>query len=455
MDDLIIRGGTVVTPEGVGVADVAINDEWIVALGPELDRTGRTELDARGLWVLPGLIDVHVHFNEPGRSEWEGIWHGSRALAAGGGVLFVDMPLNSVPAVLDRAAFEAKRRAAEAQALVDFALWGGLVPGNLAALPELAEAGVVGFKAFLADSGVPEFPAADDDTLLEGMRIAAQLGLPVAVHAENAAIVRGRATALRRAGRTSPRDYAASRPVIAEVEAIQRALLFAEETGCTLHVVHVSTVRGVALVQEARQRGIDVSVETCPHYLLWTEDDLERLGAVAKCAPPLRSRAEQEGLWQALLAGAIDLVASDHSPSPPELKQADDFFAVWGGINGVQCTLAALLTAGVAERGLALPALARLVAERPAERFRLGPRGRLAAGYLADLVLVDPEAAWTLGEEDLRTRHRCTPYLGMRFRGRIRQTVCRGRTVFRDGQIVESGRGRLVRPHREGSGTHA
>jgi allantoinase len=450
MEDVIIRGGQVVTPDAVFAADVAIADGQIAAIGPDLSGPAREEIDARGLLVFPGVIDIHVHFNEPGRVEWEGLWHGSRAFAAGGGVLFADMPLNSVPPVIDRDAFEQKRRSAERQTLVDFALWGGLVPGNLRELPHLAAAGVIGFKAFMADSGVPEFPAADDYTLLEGMRLAAELRLPVAVHAENAVLVRQLAEDARRSGRISPRDYARSRPVIAEVEAIQRALCFAAETGCALHIVHVSTARGIALALAAREQGVDVSVETCPHYLVFTEDDLERLGALVKCAPPLRSRVEQERLWAALQRGEIDLVASDHSPAPPALKEADDFFAAWGGIAGVQSTLPVLLTEGVAARGLSLSLLARVLADRPAERFRLGRRGRLTEGATADLVLVEPDTSWTLTPDHLHTRYRLSPYVGYTFRGRVRRTIVRGQTVYCDGQFDERVRGQLVRPQEEG-----
>ena len=252
------------------------------------------EVDARGLAVFPGVIDVHVHFNEPGRTDWEGAATGSRALAAGGGTAFFDMPLNSTPCTLNAAAFDDKRVALEAASIADFGLWGGLVPGSIPDMPEMAARGVVGFKAFMADSGLPEFPRADDLTLLDGMRAAARLGLPVAVHAESDELTR--ALSERMTGRDA-RDVLASRPVIAELDAIQRALLFAGSTGARLHIVHVSTGGGVAMAAEARARGVDVSIETCPHYLFFTEEDIERLGVVAKCAPPLRSIDDQRGLW--------------------------------------------------------------------------------------------------------------------------------------------------------------
>src|ERR1700684_2562020 len=284
MPDLLVRGD---------IDDIAVEDGKIVAIGPELPGAAE-EIDARGLHIFPGLIDVHLHFNEPGRTEWEGAATGSRALAAGGGTLFFDMPLNSTPCTVNAEAFDRKRAALAASSITDFALWGGLIPGNIPEMAELADRGVVGFKAFLCDSGLPEFPRADDQTLFDGLREAARLGLPVAVHAESHELTQG--------DRGSVKAFLASRPVIAELEAIQRATLLAREAGAKLHIVHVSSGRGVALAAEARAQGTDVSIETCPHYLFFTEDDVERLGAVAKCAPPLRAAAEQDALWKQLRA---------------------------------------------------------------------------------------------------------------------------------------------------------
>lgn len=453
MWDLVVRGGTLILPTGPARADLAVQDGVIARIAPEIAGPAREELDATGLYVFPGAVDVHVHFNEPGRAHWEGFATGSRALAAGGGTTCADMPLNSLPPVLDRRAFELKRRAAEAASVVDFALWGGLVPGNLDALPELADAGAVGFKAFMCDSGVPEFPAVDDLTLWEGMQVARALGLPVAVHAESDGLVRGLAARLRAAGRRDVRAYLASRPVLAEVEAVQRALLLAEETGASLHVVHVSSGRAVAAIAEARRRGVDVTLETCPHYLLFTEEDVERIGAALKCAPPVRGAADRDALWQALREGTIDLVASDHSPAPPELKETGDFFSAWGGVAGVQFTLIALLSEGPA-RGLDPAAVARLVAEQPARRFRLPGKGALREGYDADLALVEL-TPWTPSARDLHQRHAVSPYLGLTFAARVRRTLVRGRTVFADGVACAGAGGRLVRPlpARAGAGT--
>jgi allantoinase len=440
--DLTVREGTLVTVDGHRHADLAIEDGRIVDVAPDLPRA-REEIDAAGLLVLPGVIDVHLHFNEPGRTEWEGAATGSRAFAAAGGTLFFDMPLNSTPCTITPRDFDLKRAALEASSVTDFALWGGLVPGRVAEMSEMAARGVVGFKAFMSDSGLPEFPRTDDSTLVEGLSEAARLGLPVAVHAENDELTRG----LAKATDGGARAFLASRPVVAELEAIQRVLLFAGETGAKLHIVHVSSGRGVAMAAEARARGVDVSIETCPHYLYFTDEDVERLGTVAKCAPPLRPGSDQESLWAELLTGRVDLVASDHSPTDPMLKGAD-FRTAWGGISGVQSTLSVLLERGHHQRQLPLERIVSLLATMPARRFRIGGKGSLSLGQDADLLLLDPTDAFTLEAGDLHQRHKTTPYLGRSFRGRVRRTIRRGETIFADGQITARTLGRIVRPSR-------
>jgi allantoinase len=415
--DLLIRGCEPV--------DVAVDDGRIVATGAELGLSATETVDATGLRVLPGAVDAHVHFNDPGRADWEGWASGTAAAAAGGTTCVVDMPLNAHPPTVDADAFRRKVAAADGAAITDFALWGGLVPGNVARLAELAELGVVGFKAFMCPSGIDDFEAVDDGVLGEGMAEAARLGLPVAVHAESPALLAAPT------GR-SWRDFLNSRPLEAELDAIGRAIALAESTGCSLHVVHVSTGRGVRLVAAARARGVDVTCETCPHYLVLDEDDLERLGAVAKCAPPLRSRADRDDLRAELAAGHVDFLASDHSPAPGSMKQGDDAFAIWGGISGCQSLLALALTEGVASE---------LVAARPAARLRLPGKGRLEPGADADLVLVDMSVESELRADDLHYRHRHSPYVGMRMRARIEATYLRGQRVD-----DAAPRGRVVRP---------
>jgi allantoinase len=446
MTDRVIRGGSLVLPGRVEQLDLAIEDGAIQAIGPELPGA-RQEIDAHGLHVFPAVIDVHLHFNEPGRTEWEGAATGSRALAAGGGAVFFDMPLNSTPCTVNAKEFDRKNAAFEAASIADFGLWGGLVPRSIGNMAELANRGVVGFKAFLCDSGLPEFPRADDDTLFEGLKQAARLGLPVAVHAENQELTAALSSRAKEQGRSTVRDFLRSRPVIAEVEAIQRATLLAGEAGAKLHIVHISSGRGVAAAAEARSRGVDVSIETCAHYLYFTEEDVERLGAVAKCAPPLREASHQNVLWSQLLAGVVDVVASDHSPAPPDFKNGD-FWKAWGGIAGVQSTLAVLLDQGFHRRNLPLAAIANLLAGYPAQRFRIPKKGSLVVGNDADLVLVDLAETHTLRAEDLWQRHPLTPYIGNTFRGVARETIRRGETIFRNGAITGRESGRLVRPHR-------
>jgi allantoinase len=439
--DLLVRGARLASG---AIADIAVADGRITALAPELPGTAAELIDARGLLALPGVVDAHVHIDDPGRAHWEGFATGTAALAAGATTCAIDMPLNSIPPTIDGAGFDAKARAAEGVARIDVALWGGLVPGDRDRLDELAARGVVGFKAFMSASGVEEFPAADDLTLLEGMARAARLGLPVAVHAESDELTRRLARRALAAGRSAMRDYLASRPVVAELEAIGRAIAFAAETGCALHVVHVSTGRGVGLVAEARARGVDVSCETCPHYLVLDEHDAERLGAIAKCAPPLRAAAEREALWERL--DEIELVASDHSPAPGALKQGDDMFAVWGGIAGAQTLLALLYDASIARGGPALARLAQLLAGAPARRFGLAPaKGELAVGADADIALLDPGGSWAIARDELLDRHRLSPFAGRTLRGRVVRTILRGRTIARDGRISGPPCGRLLR----------
>jgi allantoinase len=445
--DLIIRGGKIVTHAGERVADVGIADGKIAALESNLFGKSESEINASGLHIFPGLIDAHVHFNEPGRTDWEGIETGSRALAAGGGTLFFDMPLNAHPPTCDAESFDLKFAAAQKNSLTDFAFWGGLVPGNLDKLEELAACGVIGFKAFMSNSGIEDFQSVDDKTLREGMKRAAKLNLPVAVHAESETLTSKLTAEKIAAGKISVRDYLESRPIAAELEAIRRAIDLGGETGCALHIVHVSSGEGVALIAEAKKNGADVSCETCPHYLVLTEADVEKLGAVAKCAPPLRNPATVAKLWEQLLAGNVATIGSDHSPSPPELKTDKNFFKVWGGISGVQHTLPLLLTENKKQNSFALPLIAKLTSFNVAERFRLPKtKGRLEVGADADFALVDLSQNFSVRAEDLLYRHQQSPYIGRALTGRVVQTILRGETIFKDGKIVGAKKGRLIKP---------
>ncbi|HVL24670.1 MAG TPA: allantoinase AllB [Thermomicrobiales bacterium] len=443
--DVLVRNGHVVTEQGDDMADIGISDGRIAEIGPELAGSAAEEIDLAGATVFPGVVDAHVHVNEPGRTEWEGWASGSAAMAAGGTTTCVEMPLNAIPPTLDGAAFDAKVAALARSSIVDVALWGGLTPANLDRLEELADRGVVGFKAFLSRSGTSEFRHADDDTLFLGMQRAAALDLPVAVHAENDAITAGRAARAVAAGSCTMRDYLESRPVVAELEAIGRAVLLAEAAGCRLHIVHVSSGAGVALIVAARERGVDVTCETCPHYLLFTDEDVERIGALAKCAPPIRDARERETLWEAVRNGDVDWIASDHSPAPPSMKRGEDAFAIWGGISGCQHLLATALT-GSHTHHVGASIVARLLATAPAERLRLAGKGAIAVGNDADLTWGTRQDPAPLPVEEVRYRHPRSAWDEVPLTWRAGGTMLRGTVIARDGRVIAEGGGRLVRP---------
>ncbi|MEY2878634.1 MAG: Allantoinase [Verrucomicrobiota bacterium] len=447
---LVVRGGKLVTPAGVVRADLAVLRGRIVKIAPVIDDATDATLDATGRYVFPGIIDAHVDFNEPGRADWEGIATGSAALAAGGGTMFFDMPLNSEPPVLDAARLREKRALAEEKSCTDFGLWGGLTPGNLDKLAGLRDAGAVGLKAFMCASGIESFPHVDAAALREGMKRAAKLGLLVAVHAEDDALA-ARLTAEQKAkGKSDAKAYLASRPVEVELAAIRVALELAGETGCALHIVHVSTPEGIALVDEARALRVDVTAETCPHYLLLNDKDVARLGAIAKCAPPLRDEKRRAALWGELRAGRIHTIGSDHSPSRPEMKDSANLFAVWGGIAGVQHGSELLFSecAKTAEKDL--PILAAVLARNVARRFRLdGRKGELVEGRDADFSLIKFGTAHEIEADSLWTRHRISPYVGRESKVRVTDTYVRGTAIYAGGRLTNlPAPGQFLAPHR-------
>jgi allantoinase len=448
--DLIIRGGSLVSPEGVQRLDVGVVEGRIAKLAASISGRSMNEIDATGLHVFPGILDAHVHFNEPGRTDWEGLSSGSSALAAGGGAWFCDMPLNSTPPVIDAASFAEKRRLAEQKSVLDFSIWGGLVPDNLDQLAGLRDAGAIGLKAFMCGSGIDEFPGVTDAAILrEGMKRAAALGLLVAVHAEDDALAQKLTNAARGRGDTDPRSWLATRPVEVELAAIRTATEIAGETGCALHIVHVSSPEGIALISDARKLGVNVTAETCPHYLLLTEEDVIRQGAVAKCTPPLRPDVARRALWSAVETGGIDTIGSDHSPAPPAMKTAADFFAIWGGISGCQHGFPLLISEALNDfpGGRALPVLAALLSSNVATRFRVPHKGRLAEGFDADFSLLDLDSPHSLSNAELLYRHQQGPYNGRQSRVRVKRTVVRGRTVYSEGLIASgSPQGKFIRP---------
>ncbi|MHA6252837.1 allantoinase [Oceanobacillus sp. CAU 1775] len=436
--DLIIKNGKIVTNEAVFNGDIAVKNGKIVEVS-ESSLTGDATkvIDANGLHVFPGVIDTHVHFNEPGRAEWEGLATGSRSLAAGGATSFFDMPLNSTPPVVNKESLENKKELANKKSVVNPYYWGGLVPQNIAALKDLHENGVIGFKAFMSPSGIDDFDNADDETLYKGMKEIASFDSILAVHAESTVITTQLQEEKIAAGKTSARDFVESRPIVSEIEAVRRIISYAEATGCKLHLVHASSRKVSDLINDAKKRGVDATVETCAHYLSLTVKDLEEKGGLAKCAPPLRDQEEVDDLWEALANDEIDMIASDHSPAPGDMKTVtDNYFEGWGGISGAQSTLNVLLTEGYHKRNLPLEKIVQVTATNPAKRFGLEGKGALAEGYDADIVLVDLDESFELKAEDLFYRHQHSPYVGKTFKGNVKTTIVNGDTVFHNGEIV-------------------
>lgn len=449
--DLVITGGTIVTEAAVERKDIGIVNGMIIEITENIDPAGAQVIDARGLTIMPGVIDTHVHFNEPGLELWEGFQTGSAALAAGGGTCFLDMPLNAVPPTVTVSALHRKRDCAAGRTYADYGFWGGVMPNYLKELPLLADAGVIGFKAFMSSPGDKDkdgFRRSDDDTLREGMRIIAETGKVLALHAEHEPTVSRLTREARSLGRLGPESYTASRPIEAEVEAVETALRYGAESGCPLHFVHISSESAAGRIREARKAGLDVTLETCPHYLCLTDRDFSVMGAVAKCAPPLRDAVEQGKLWIRLQEGWFDFLSSDHSPCPTSMKAGNDLFEAWGGIAGVQSTLTLMLDEGHLKRGIPLPQLARLLSGAPAERFGLAPvKGRIAVGSDADLALVDLNSSYTLQASDLYQRHPHSPYIGRSFGCKVKMTLLRGRLVYSEGTALHNqGAGREFTP---------
>ena len=427
MTDLIIRGRRVVTPEGVRAASVHVAEGLIVRVGAwEETPPDIPVVDAGESIVMPGLVDTHVHINEPGRTEWEGFETGTRAAAAGGVTTILDMPLNSIPATTTVDALEVKRKAAREKSVVNVEFIGGVVPGNVGDLEGLRDAGVRAFKCFLSPSGVDEFPAVGERDLREALPVLARLGLPLMVHAEDPARLLPSRGSSRKYG-----DYLMTRPVAAERAAISLLIELMARTPAPVHIVHLSSASSLDIVRTARARGLPLTVETCPHYLTFAAEEIPDGATEYKCAPPIRDRAERDALWAALIAGDIDLVASDHSPCPPKMKETEgDFFAAWGGIASLQLSLSAVWT-GARARRLKPERIAEWMSTAPARLAGLQSRkGALAAGYDADIILWDPEARFVVDPTELLHRHKVTPYSHRELFGRVSATYVGGRRIF-------------------------
>jgi len=439
----------VVTPKGVCPAAVVVDGEQILGVvAPGQVPSDLSEIEDFGdAAILPGLVDSHVHINDPGRAEWEGFETATRAAAAGGITLLVDMPLNCLPATTTVAALEAKRAAARGRCRVDWLAWGGVVADNQREIEPLAEAGAAGFKCFLVHPGIDGFTMVTEPQLRAALPHVARTGLPLLVHAELPGPIDAAAADLEDADWCLYQTYLQSRPEQAELAAIRLLLSLCREYKFRLHIVHLSASKALSELRAARSEGLPVSVETCPHYLRLTAEMIPKGATFFKCAPPIRNRENCERLWQGLRDGTIDLVATDHSPCSPEMKRRDEghFRSAWGGIASLSVALPVVHTEAN-KRGFALTDIARWMSEGPAKLAGCEVRkGRIAAGYDADLVIFDPESEFVVSEDRLHYHHPVSPYLGEELRGVVRATYLRGRLVFRDGEFPGEPVGREYR----------
>jgi allantoinase len=446
--DLVVRGMRVVTPEGERPAAIHIRRGVITAVSGFDDiPAGCVVHEAGKSAVMPGLVDTHVHINEPGRTEWEGFATATRAAAAGGVTTLIEMPLNSIPATTTAASFGEKTAAAAGQLCVDVGFWGGVVPGNAAEIRPLWEAGVFGFKCFLVPSGVTEFREVGESDLRAALPELAALGAPLLVHAELPGPID---QAVRMKPKSAPANqyatWLASRPRQAEDEAIVLLLRLAEEFHARIHIVHLSSADSIAQLRQAKARGIRVSVETCPHYLTFVAEEIVDGATEFKCAPPIRERENREDLWTALGDGTIDFIVSDHSPCPPamKLREKGDFLRAWGGIASLQIVLPAVWTQA-RSRGYALTHVVEWMCRGPARLVGLEKqKGAIAAGCDADLVIWNPDAKFCVDAARLHHRHKLTPYAGCELFGVVETTFLRGRKVFEHGEFSAAPGGQLL-----------
>ncbi|HTV60064.1 MAG TPA: allantoinase AllB [Verrucomicrobiae bacterium] len=446
--DLVVRGKRVVTPDGEISAAIQIRSGAIQSIGPfDALPSGVPVFDAGGLVVMPGLVDTHVHINEPGRAQWEGFSTATQAAAAGGVTTLVEMPLNSIPATTTLAAFHEKCAAAEGKLWVDAGFWGGVVPGNVLELRPLWDAGVFGFKCFLVPSGVDEFAHVAESDLRAALPILASLGAPLLAHAESPGPIEA---ALPAINGLSPRQYStwlASRPREAENQAIALLLRLAAEFAARVHIVHLSSSDALPALQLAKAANLAVTVETCPHYLTFAAEEIPDGATQFKCAPPLRERENRELLWAALQSGLIDFVVTDHSPCPPSMKLLDagDFLRAWGGIASLELSLPAVWTEALS-RGYSVPQLAGWMSAGPARFAGLGrKKGAIAVGFDADLVVWNPDARFRADAARLRQRHKITPYSGRELAGVVEATFVRGQKVFHKGEFASAPSGKILR----------
>jgi len=442
--DLVIRAQKVVLPDAVGPCSIHVRDGVIDSVREYDDVQGARELiDASdGAVVMAGLVDTHVHVNAPGRTEWEGFETATRAAAAGGVTTLIDMPLNSIPATTTLAAFQTKLAEARDKCFIDVGFWGGVVPGNTGELAAMQEAGVVGFKCFLVPSGVDEFQDVSEEHLREAMPELSRLDALLIVHAE----LPGPISCCSVEGNESDyQTFLASRPRQAENEAVELMIRLSREFRTRVHIVHLSSSDAVASLREAQAGGVAITAETCPHYLHFAAEEIPAGATEFKCCPPIRERENRERLWEALAAGTIDMIVSDHSPCPPgmKLRESGDFLAAWGGIASLQLRLPVVWTEA-RRRGFSLRDIAKWLCENPARQVRLESRkGTIAAGCDADLIVWHPDREFVVDAAALEHRHKLTPYHGEVLHGVVENTFLRGRKIY-DGRVVSPATGRVI-----------
>jgi len=440
----IIRSSKVILPDGMKPASIRISGGRIADVRTSEDSVRGIPVEDFGdLIISPGLVDTHVHINEPGRTDWEGFEHATRAAAGGGITTLIEMPLNSSPVTTSTSAFAEKCRAAEGKLFVDCGFYGGLVPGNFGELESLMTSGVFGLKAFLIDSGIEEFPPVREEELRRAMPRIAEHELPLLVHCE---LTDDAPQAIRNSGH-SYSEYLSSRPGKWERDAVELLTRLAEEYSCKVHIVHVSSSDTLPLLERVRQtnKGL-ITAETCPHYLFWDANDIADGDTRFKCAPPIRDRANREELWDALKNGILDFVVSDHSPAPPSLKcvETGDFRNAWGGISSLQFGLSIVWTEA-RTRGFGPDKVIRWMSEQPAAFAGLGGRkGRIAPGCDADLIVWDPNASFVVDPSMNFHRHKLTPYVNERLYGKVMTTFLRGSKVFENGRVEGPQRGMVL-----------
>lgn len=438
MTDLLIRSSRVVTPSGVRPASIHIRGGQIIEVA-DYDRAewGLHIHDVGSSVVMPGIVDTHVHINEPGRTDWEGFQTATQAAAAGGVTTLIEMPLNSIPATTTVSAYQEKLAATRGKLWVDVGFWGGVVPGNIAELRPLFDAGVYGFKCFLVPSGVDEFPAVTEADLRAALPTLAEIGAPLLVHAELPGPIERATTAIGAKSPTTYSTWLASHPRQAEDAAIALMIRLAREFGARMHIVHLSSSDSLPALRQAKAEGLPISVETCPHYLNFAAEEIPDGATQFKCAPPIRERENRERLWRAVADGLIDLIASDHSPCPPEMKctAAGDFMRAWGGISSLQIGLPIMWTQ-MKHRGHSLARLSEWMCSAPVRLAGLsGKKGALEAGCDADIVIWNPEENFVVDTSKLLQRHKLTPYAGLSLNGVVETTFVRGVKVYDRGII--------------------